>query len=474
MSFFNFFGSEKKDKEYISDQRVIHFTTNTNPNESDYMCIPFNKNITCEDIINNENFKKRIEERFHGNQNNNFYFSIIDPKNKFTELKLSNKDKPYKYLGFEYMLCYLPDNNKNNKNNNNTIIQLVNKTKDIKKKNTEMILQNKVIYKWNSLLNKFEKLTVSLTNENFIIQRNPVFKMKISDDFIFNPTLVFSSEEIRKDMKLNGNENLIEIVYQNNPFVFNCHKKDIYNTWINNLDKVVINYKLSSYQNRVKDKLKEYSDFIFNFIEKKEFIDYIINFFLINKIWEDDSLNEDDLIEKNSINLLSNIFKYKNLIRNKKYIEGWMCFIQIVSMIEEINENNKINSNNEKIINKLKEYIQFKNNIHLEIQKVQNNSKQITDDLLSELFKIDIFDELINYYFSKKHWIEIIKDLKYIGSNKNERINHLTNKLSKFMASKFMNEFNFHGKEVLEFNNNYGTMAARINIFNGLVKVTNS
>jgi hypothetical protein len=69
---------------------------------------------------------------------------------------------------------------------------------------------------------------------------------------------------------------------------------------------------------------------------------------------------------------------------------------------------------------------------------------------------------------------EIIKDLKYIGSNKNERINHLTNKLSKFMASKFMNEFNFHGKEVLEFNNNYGTMAARINIFNGLVKVTNS
>jgi len=40
--------------------------------------------------------------------------------------------------------------------------------------------------------------------------------------------------------------------------------------------------------------------------------------------------------------------------------------------------------------------------------------------------------------------------------------------------TKFMNEFNFHGKEVLEFNNNYGTMAARINIFNGLVKVTNS
>jgi hypothetical protein len=248
MSFFNFFGSEKKDKEYISDQRVIHFTTNTNPNENDYMCIPFNKNLTCEDIINNENFKKRIEERFHGIQNNKFHFSIITPKNNFTKLKLSNKDKPYKYLGFEYMLCYLPDNNKYNNNN----IQLLNKTKNIKKKNIEIILQNKVIYKWNSIRNKFEKLTVSLTNQFFIIERNPVFKMEISDDFIVNPTITSSSEGIRKDMKLNGNENIIEIIYQSQPLIFNCYKKDIYNTWINNLDKVIINYKLSTYQNRVK------------------------------------------------------------------------------------------------------------------------------------------------------------------------------------------------------------------------------
>ena len=470
MSFFNFFGSEKKDKEYISDQRVIHFTTNTNPNENDYMCIPFNKNLTCEDIINNENFKKRIEERFHGIQNNKFHFSIIDPKNKFTELKLSNKDKPYKYLGFEYMLCYLPDNNKYNNNN----IQLVNKTKNIKKKNIEIILQNKVIYKWNSIRNKFEKLTVSLTNQFFIIERNPVFKMEISDDFIVNPTITSSSEGIRKDMKLNGNENIIEIIYQSQPLIFNCYKKDIYNTWINNLDKVIINYKLSTYQNRVKDKLNEYSNFILTIIEKSEFIDYILNFFLMNKIWEDHSLNENDIIEKSGINLISNIFKYKNLIRNKKYIEGWMCFIQIVSIMEEIEEHIKINSNNEKIINKLKEYIQFKNNIHLEIQKFQNNSKQINDDSLSELFKIEIFDELIDYYLSNKYWTEILKNLKYIGLNKDERINYLTNKLSKFMASKFMNEFNFHGKEILKFNNNYGTMSARINIFNGLQKVTNS
>jgi hypothetical protein len=470
MSFFNFFGSEKKDKEYISDQRVIHFTTNTNPNENDYMCIPFNKNLTCEDIINNENFKKRIEDRFHGIQNNKFHFSIIDPKNKFTELKLSNKDKPYKYLGFEYMLCYLPDNNKYNNNN----IQLLNKTKNIKKKNIEIILQNKVIYKWNSIRNKFEKLTVSLTNQFFIIERNPVFKMEISDDFIVNPTITSSSEGIRKDMKLNGNENIIEIIYQSQPLIFNCYKKDIYNTWINNLDKVIINYKLSTYQNRVKDKLNEYSNFILTIIEKSEFIDYILNFFLMNKIWEDHSLNENDIIEKSGINLISNIFKYKNLIRNKKYIEGWMCFIQIVSIMEEIEEHIKINSNNEKIINKLKEYIQFKNNIHLEIQKFQNNSKQINDDSLSELFKIEIFDELIDYYLSNKYWTEILKNLKYIGLNKDERINYLTNKLSKFMASKFMNEFNFHGKEILKFNNNYGTMSARINIFNGLQKVTNS
>ena len=470
MSFFNFFGSEKKDKEFISDQRVIHFTINTNPNENDYMCIPFNKNLTCEDIINNDNFKKRIEERFHGIQNNKFHFSIIDPKNKFTELKLSNKDKPYKYLGFEYMLCYLPDNNKYNNNN----IQLVNKTKNIKKKNIEIILQNKVIYKWNSIRNKFEKLTVSLTNQFFIIERNPVFKMEISDDFIVNPTITSSSEGIRKDMKLNGNENIIEIIYQSQPLIFNCYKKDIYNTWINNLDKVIINYKLSTYQNRVKDKLNEYSNFILTIIEKSEFIDYILNFFLMNKIWEDHSLNENDIIEKSGINLISNIFKYKNLIRNKKYIEGWMCFIQIVSIMEEIEEHIKINSNNEKIINKLKEYIQFKNNIHLEIQKFQNNSKQINDDSLSELFKIEIFDELIDYYLSNKYWTEILKNLKYIGLNKDERINYLTNKLSKFMASKFMNEFNFHGKEILKFNNNYGTMSARINIFNGLQKVTNS
>ena len=470
MSFFNFFGSEKKDKEFISDQRVIHFTINTNPNENDYMCIPFNKNLTCEDIINNENFKKRIEERFHGIQNNKFHFSIIDPKNKFTELKLSNKDKPYKYLGFEYMLCYLPDNNKYNNNN----IQLLNKTKNIKKKNIEIILQNKVIYKWNSIRNKFEKLTVSLTNQFFIIERNPVFKMEISDDFIVNPTITSSSEGIRKDMKLNGNENIIEIIYQSQPLIFNCYKKDIYNTWINNLDKVIINYKLSTYQNRIKDKLNEYSNFILTIIEKSEFIDYILNFFLMNKIWEDHSLNENDIIEKSGINLISNIFKYKNLIRNKKYIEGWMCFIQIVSIMEEIEEHIKINSNNEKIINKLKEYIQFKNNIHLEIQKFQNNSKQINDDSLSELFKIEIFDELIDYYLSNKYWTEILKNLKYIGLNKDERINYLTNKLSKFMASKFMNEFNFHGKEILKFNNNYGTMSARINIFNGLQKVTNS
>ena len=148
-----------------------------------------------------------------------------------------------------------------------------------------------------------------------------------------------------------------------------------------------------------------------------------------------------------------------------------MCFIQIVSIIEEINEHINIDSNNEKIINKLKEYIEFKNNIHLEIQKLQNNSKQITNDSISELFKIELFDELIDYYLSTKYWIEIFNDLQYFGLNKDERINNLTNKLSKFMASKFMNEFNFHGKEILEFNNNYGTMTARMNIFNGLEKV---
>ena len=474
MSFFNFFGTEKKDKEYISDQRIIHFTIDNNPEENDYTCIPFNKNITCEEIINNETFKKKIEERFHGQFNLNFHFSIIDPKNKFTELKLHNKDKPYKYLGFEYMLCYLPDNNKKVKNTNkefeNTIFNLIKKPKK-KKNENNLIISNKTIYKWNSILNKFEKLKGTLTNDNLFIERNPVFKMEISNDFIVNSNITSCSEEIRKNINLNGNENLIEIIYQGQPLIFNCYKKENYSIWVNNLDNVVINYKLMSYENLIKDKLNEYNDFKLALLEKNELIDYIIYFYLLNKIWEDFIIDEKEINNKNIISLLSFILKYKNLIKNKKFIEGWMIFIQILCLIENLYDNLEKNSNNENIKIKFQEYINLKIKIHLEIQKFQNNLTQITNELLSEFFKIELFDDLIEYILSKQYWIELKNNLEYLGNyDKGKKVNNLTNKLSKFMASKFMNENNFHQKEFLEFNDNFGTISSRYKIFNKLKK----
>ena len=467
--FFNFF-FEKKDKEIKNGQRILHFSVNDNPTEKEYILITINKNTTCEDILKDKNNKEKIIKKLATIEG--FHFSIINPENKYCELKLSKKHKPDNFLGFEYMLCFLPDREKPKDIKFREVIfkekKIAINTNNISK--DSIILNKEEILKWNPNNKKFEKVKATLTYKNIILDG---INIPISNNFIYYKQFTSASSKLRENMSFSGNENFIEIKNNNQVSIYNIYNKDSYNILCRSLDEIVISNKLSNYQKYVNDILNQYILYLDFISQQPKVVKFELSYFLSNKIWRKYLGNEDPSKDKNFLNLMDMIINYKNSIRLKKYMQSWTMFIQIVSLIDII----FLNKEKPEIIkNKSIEYNEIKNQIQSFIQNLQkNNSKSITNEDLSQFFKRDLFDDLLKYIISNNFWVEIQNILYDIEEGKlNSKAIYFINLLSKYMGNLYMSTYHFSSHNTLKFNNNNGTMKAHYNLFKKLKKLNNN
>lgn len=466
MSFiFNFLGG-KTDKELINGQRILHFSVNQNPKENEYILISINEKTTCEDILKDITIKEQIKKKLSSIEG--FHFAVINPENVHCELKLSKKHKPSKYLGFESMLCFLPDR-KILKDEKFRDIIFKGKIKKNKQKNDPLLIDKEEIFKWNQNNKKFDKLKGSLSYKNLILEG---ITIPISKNFLFYKQFTSASSKLRENMQFSGNENIIEIRYNNQVLIFNLYNKELYNIWCKALDEVVINNKLSCYQDYVDEILNQYILFLDFVAHQPNVVEFKLNYFLSNKIWRKYLGNEDPSKDKNFLSLMDLIINYKISIKTKKYLNAWTQFVQIVSLIDIIF------SNKEKpdiIKKRYDEYIDIKNKILIHIQELQKNSKTITNDGLSDIFRKDLFDDLLYFIISNEFWTEVQKVLYDIEiGNLHRKALYFINKLSKYMADLFMKIYHFSPNIVLKFNNSNGTMNAHYETFKNLKKKKNN
>ena len=469
MSFlFNFF-AEKTDKEIINGQRILHFSVNDNPKENEYILITINKNTTCEDILKDNKIKEKIIKNLASIEG--FHFAVINPQNKYCELKLSKKHKPYNYLGFEYMFCFLPDREITKDIKFREII-FKEKKINIKTNNKSLdskLLNKEEILKWNPNNKKFEKTKVTLTYKNIILDE---INIPISNNFIYYKQFTSASSKLRENMQFSGNENFIEIKNNNQVSIYNLYNKDSYNILCRSLDEIVISNKLSNYQKYVNDRLNQYILYLDFIAQQPKVVEFELSYFLSNKIWRKYLGNEDPSKDKNILNLIDMIINYKNSIRFKKFMESWTMFIQIVSLLDII----YLKKEKPQIIqNKFNEYNDIKNQIQIHIQNLQKNNKEISNEGLSQFFKRDLFDVILLYILSNKFWVEIQNILHDIEEgNLNKKAIYFINILSKYMGDLFMRTYHFSSKFTLKFNNNNGTMNAHYDLFKKLKKIHNN
>ena len=466
--FFNIF-AEKTDKEIINGQRILHFSVNDNPNENEYILITIKKNTTCEDILKDKNNKEKIIKKLATIEG--FHFAVINPENKYCELKLSKKHKPHNFLGFEYMLCFLPDREKPKDIKFREIIFKEKKIKsNTNNKNKDSIILNKEeILNWNPNNKKFEKTKATLTYRNIILDG---INIPISNNFIYYKQFTSASSKLRENMQFSGNENFIEIKNNNQVSIYNIYNKDSYNILCRSLDEIVISNRLSNYQKYVNDIINQYILYLHFISQQPKVTKFELSYFLSNKIWRKYLGNEDPSKDKNILNLIDMIINYKNSIRFKKFMESWTMFIQIVSLLDII----YLKKEKPQIIqNKFNEYNDIKNQIQIHIQNLQKNSKDITSEGLSQFFKRDLFDDVLLCILSNNFWVEIQNILCDIEEgNLNNKAIYLINILSKYMGDLFMRTYHFTSKNILKFNTNNGTMNAHYDLFRKLKKLHNN
>ena len=452
MNIFNFFSSTKEEEVNKNDERKIHFSFDRlNLDTKSTLYFHLENDTTCESILKNENFIKAAIKIFGNDYEKKCHLCIIDIKNNNSELKLSNKIKLKKLLGISNDLQLFFINNKQVKNNidNNEIKKTINIYYDNYIKNIPLL-------NWDFKENKYIKCNISLSYDIFSINDKKYlfndYKNKI-DEKIISSIKEIKKFKIEEPLKFqinlfdyNKKENCVKIFK-----IPDKGSRKQYDSLIKWLEEISASKYLSQLN------ITKFSDSINKNIETFEILieqifknNLDLNFFLSKIKWAKILLTKKFISNLNVPDIISVILDYKDSFQKKEMMNIWNVFKLLHRNINNLKEDNEISRF---VKSKSNEIVNLNNQVIQKYAKLQSNPnvQKLNNIMLSEIFKIDFFDFLLNPILEKEDFSELNAKIIEIGNKKNGIYsNEITIYLNKILASIYLNIYHFKLKDFLE------------------------
>lgn len=265
-----------------------------------------------------------------------------------------------------------------------------------------------------------------------------IYIKDIIKDLYYSET---SQAPYRKNLPIKGDRPkfCIEIQTNNKTYFFMHFKDNLYLQWENAIKTAITKYKNFNLELNLNIKINAIKSSLFATLHS-----IIDNCFTINKILfsnEKRKMFFVDFPDKKMSAIISNIIRYKDLIKKKQYLDTWMRFKEILTYIESFhnlnnqkedeNENeNKIILEEDKISNidnlnnlfteaRIKKYKEVSERADENVKKIKIEDSSLflfqneLKTALSDILKEDLFDDIF-YYLYKLYVIPYYEEFKKV------------------------------------------------------------
>ena len=407
--------SSKNLKLPKTDKRQLYFDRN----RKTFIDFDLERTKTCLEI--KEELQEEMDEKLSAIYNDkykemSFSFIMMYSKSKFDnssliEIKIDlTTPLPDIMSNKQYFLCYLPKNcvnieqkrkvrNKFEEENNND------RFKDVERGSSsthqiEKYLNNEGIYYFDKEKVEFiygkgyvdeNKITINYKKTSIEIIISELKKENYYENEIPPSIQVF---------KIKCPNYILEIHQNNITHFLGLYKLKSYLLWKNCINSAKIKNNNTTIDSSFNTNISNYNYLLFVKRHSVPSKCYIINQLLENP--EKRQIFFDGYNDKKISDLASSIYSYKINIKNNKFFEAWMCLKQISFYVDFNNIEDEVQKNREKEKYSnifTQERIDFYNNVvkkvNESITKIKNYEEEM-DNVLKNIFKIDLFDNL--YY----------------------------------------------------------------------------
>ena len=448
--------NNKKFFFYLDREKLnaIQFTLDTNTT-SDYL-LSKNKDILINRI--DSLYKLKIED---------CNFLIIEAKTNMKkddipslmELRVNKKTKIYNYLqNPKNNLYFLPKNKSNlsDRQKARDKFYLVEngyeevETNYFLTKPTEEYLSKAVFYLYDNDKQVLTKEKGSVDKNKITILKNgnrdtiEIYIRDIIRALYYSET---SQAPYRKNLPIKGDRPkfYIEIQTNNKTYFFTHFKDNLYLQWENAIKTAITKYNNFNLELNINIKINAIKSSLFATLHS-----IIDNCYSINKILfsnEKRKIFFSDFPDKKMGAIISNIIRYKDLIKKNQYLDTWMRFKEILTYIESFsnlnnkNENKNENENENKIIileedkindisninhinnlftdERIKKYREISESADENVKKIKIEESSLflfqneLKSALSNILKEDLFDDIF-YYLYKLYVVPYFEEFKKI------------------------------------------------------------
>ena len=407
--------SSKNLKLPKTDKRQLYFDRN----RKTFIDFDLERTKTCLEI--KEELQEEMDEKLSAIYNDkykemSFSFIMMYSKSKFDnssliEIKIDlTTPLPDIMSNKQYFLCYLPKScvnieqkrkvrNKFEEENNND------RFKDVERGSSsthqiEKYLNNEGIYYFDKEKVEFiygkgyvdeNKITINYKKTSIEIIISELKKENYYENEIPPSIQVF---------KIKCPNYILEIHQNNITHFLGLYKLKSYLLWRNCINSAKIKNNNTTIDSSFNTNISNYNYLLFVKRHSVPSKCYIINQLLENP--EKRQIFFDGYNDKKISDLASSIYSYKINIKNNKFFEAWMCLKQISFYVDFNNIEDEVQKNREKEKYSnifTQERIDFYNNVvkkvNESITKIKNYEEEM-DNVLKNIFKIDLFDNL--YY----------------------------------------------------------------------------
>lgn len=404
MQFFrNLFSSApvKTEQSVMNGVVPVFFDTN----KQNFVSVQIEDKTTCDELLsaNRKKIETKILTLYGDSDFTNFYFSLYNPSNQFSQLKLDSSCRPLKLIVDTNNILLFT--NKDRKIKELTVNLSIAPSSPVKKKNQIKydFLYTGDIFKFSKKHNKLSKKKAGINENVFVItssKKQPQPTVMINDIDKINYEMTIASSEYQLHLKDDERDFIIEIILKDGKLfaLLRCRRQSDFNNW-----QSYFNYVIGKRNDKILD--EKYSNEIASLLTgiSGQYQSILDKCFTLNSLLE---LEDARRIFLNIISdrlfsdLIHTIIEYKNYHEMNRCIDIWCSFKMMLNLLKAdvpngIEEDDKL----KKIITqeKISEIKKVAKDINDILGKLNADSNDYENDLNNSIKKVlsyNLFDEL--------------------------------------------------------------------------------
>ena len=405
MQFFrNLFSSApvRTEQSVINGVVTVFFDTN----KQNFVSVQIEDKTTCAELLsaNRKKIETKILTLYGDNDLTNFSFSLYNPSNQFSQLKLDASCRPLRLIiDTNNILLFT---NKERKIKELTVNMSMAPSSSVKKKNQPIkydFLYTGDIFKFSTKHNKLSKKKVGINENVFVItssKKQPQPTVMINDIDKINYELTTASAEYQQHLKDDEKDFIIEIILKDGKLfaLLRCRRQSDFNNWQSYFNEVIEkrNDKIldEKFSNEISSLLNGISGQYQSILEKCFTLNGLLELEDARRIFL--NIISDRLFS----DLIHTIIEYKKFHETNRFIDIWCSFKMMLNLLKAdvpngIEEDDKL----KKIITqeKLSEIKKVAKDINDILGKLNADSNDYENDLNNSIKKVlsyTLFDEL--------------------------------------------------------------------------------